>query len=611
MFPSLSKNMLCPISGVAEVADNCFYNSSSHPTVAPTPSAFDSPEFARNMDPQSIPTTTTDSPRRRAQHEFNLYYARQLLPSPLTSSSSYDYWWPYPPAGATPTTSSTPTTFLDPSTNTLLASSTDPTPTLVFSVESDSAVSSSSASLDVTSLSSPIASSSASESIISISALPPSNSIIPANSHTKLSMVPPSNLVYVVPICGAVGLLVGGITAWCVYGCLTRNGHGRRRGRKSYGTLEVGPEYTPPSPRLGEKEDYDEQGEWVGDEKHAEECATDNTLHGDDASDDGDECGGTNETERFLHPGSAQTRPRPAHYTVRTKTDASATTVFTAARTKSSRSSRAPSPSPSGRTSLFFDRPDSTDAVPWESLRHKSIKRGILERLRDDGQQDSLARRPWHAAHSRNESDLLVADAEAQVSLARTASSVTSAALSRALSTITASTGPGFRIMPESPGETPRGERSADVFRWPSMQEDKYTRVPARVARSRSCSPEKASRAASPEKFERGRSPDKLGRAASPPVRSGGGGRGRLADRASTPGTGTDFRNVLPQSPPRISSPVLDSVLCFTPIPEAEADATPQMASFASFGAQAAEGMENVTGKGERIFGGAERRGRQ
>ncbi|KAF7360301.1 hypothetical protein MVEN_00759600 [Mycena venus] len=468
------------------------------------------------MDDQPSPTTTTTiSHRRRAHNDVNYYYARQLMPSPLSSSSSYDYWWPYPPAGAATTTS--PTTFV-PYTpaDTLLTSPTDTsTPALAFSFDSDSAVSSSSDSLSATPMSSSTASSSASGSIISISALPPSNTTVPANTHTKISMLPTGNLVYIVPICGVVGLLIGGITAWCVYGCLTRNGHGRRRGRKSYGTLEVGPEYKQPSPRPGKKQEF-EEGEWVGREKHAEESDGDNTLNGD-ASDDEER--GT-ETDGFLHPGSAQTRPTRS--TIRTKSEASANTVSTTAHTKSARSSRAPSPTPSGRTSLYFDRPDSTDAVPWESLRHKSIKRGILERLRDDGQQDSkerIARRPWQA-HGRNDSDLL---ADAQANLSR-ASSVTGAALSRALSSVTASTGPGFRILTESPAGTPPRERGADVFRWPSVQEDKYTRVPARVARSRSRSPEKASRASSPEKFERRRSPDKLARAASPPARRGGRG---------------------------------------------------------------------------------------
>ncbi|KAF8186976.1 hypothetical protein K438DRAFT_1835395 [Mycena galopus ATCC 62051] len=537
------------------------------------------------MNDQPLPMTTP-SHRQRAHHDVNYYYARQLAPTPVTSSSSYDYWWPYPPYGATTTAS--PTT-PSPDTPSLSTSATD-TPTLAFIFDSDSAVSSSSDTLETTSTSMPSsissASTSASESIISISALPPSNSTIPANSHTKLSMVPTSNLVYIVPICGVVGLLIGGITAWCVYGCLTRNGHGRRRGRKSYGTLEVGPEYTPPSPRLGEKQQLCEQGEWVGDEKHAaKESDEDDTIHGETSDDDDDEQGGT-ETEGFLHPGSAQTRPRPARYTVRTKTDASGTTVSTAARTKSSRSSRATSPTPSGRTSLFFDRPDSTDSVPWESLRHKSIKRGILERLRDDGQQDSMTRRPQWQAHGRNDSDVQVADAEANLSRA------SSAALSRALSSITASTGPGFRILPESPGETPRGERGADVFRWPSVQEDKYTRVPARVARSRSRSPEKA-----PAKARA------TGRPTTPTDREKSAPNGRSGPTPSA----IDFRSVLPQSPPRISSPVLDGALCFTPIPEGQT--TPQMTSFASFGAPGAEGLG--LGAREHAFRGTDRRGRQ
>ncbi|KAJ6588955.1 hypothetical protein B0H19DRAFT_1102242 [Mycena capillaripes] len=547
------------------------------------------------MDSQTSPTMTAASSHRRyAQHGVNYYYARH-----------YDYWWPYPPAGAT-TTSTTTFPQWTPTDDTLLASPTDTsTPALSVSIDSESAVSSSSAvssasdGLNVTSMVSSTASSSfASESVVSISALPPSNTTVAANSFHKISMLPTSNLIYIVPICGVIGLLIGGITTWCVYGCLTRNGHGRRRGRKSYGTLEVGPEYTPPSPLRGEKQELaHEEDEWVGDEKHVEES---------DEDDDADEERGT-ETEGFLHPGSAQTRPTRS--TIRTKSAESATTVSTAARAKSTRSSRGPSPTPSGRTSLFFDRPDSTDALPWESLRHKSIKRGILERLRYDEPQDSkdrIARRPWQA-HGRHDSDLLVTDAQADLS--RASSSVTSAALSRASSSVTASTRPGFRILTESPAGTPQRERGAEVFRWPSVVEDRYTRVPERVARSRSRSPEKASRASSPEKFERGRSPDKLVRAASPPVRRGGRGRpsegdkfnarprGRTDDTDDAP---ADFRNVLPQSPPRISSPVLDGAL--------PSETTPEMTSFASFGAPAAEDTEWMKrGAGERTF----RRGRE
>ncbi|KAJ7666125.1 hypothetical protein DFH06DRAFT_1386164 [Mycena polygramma] len=589
-----------------------------------------------SMDNQPSPAVTKTAHRRHAQHGINNYYARQLMPqTPLTSSSSsYDYWWPYPPGGV-PATSTTPIPA-----DTLLASPTS-APVLAFSIQSDSALSSASDilsavsssfdSLSAMSSSSPAASSSssASESIISISALPPSSTNVATNSHSKISMLPASNLVYIVPICGVVGLLIGGITAWCVYGCLTRNGHDRRRGRKSYGTLEVGPEYRPPSPPLGEKQEP-EEGEWVGDEKHAGENQNENEdnveeNNNGEASDDDDERG--TETQGFLHPGSAQTRP--ARSSLRTKSSESAATSFYSA-APTTKSTRDPSPTPSGRTSLFFDRPDPSDALPWESLRHKSIKRGILERLRFDapkgpGQNrdmdmdtaDGIARRPQWQAHGRHDSDLLVKDAQAAADLSR----ASSLWLSRASSAVTASTKPGFRIMQESPAGTPQGERGADVFRWPSVRGegagagagDKYTRVPERVARSRSRSPEKAS----PTKYERGGSPDKLARAASPPVRHGGRGRkAQMDDTETDMDTDTaDYRTVLPQSPPRISSPVLDDALCFaSPIPQSpEPNPGMGMASFASFGAPTADEewlMKRRAGERALRGGERERRGR-
>ncbi|KAJ6612699.1 hypothetical protein B0H10DRAFT_2051555 [Mycena sp. CBHHK59/15] len=520
---------------------------------------------------QDSPATTTTH-RRHAQHNINYYYARQLLP--LTSSSSYDYWWPYPPAGATSTTTYTPYT----PTDTSFPSPTDASAFgLAFSFESDAASSSSSnsGSLSLTSTDSLSASYSASQSasIIFISALPPSNSSIPFSSHHKLAVQSTNNLVYIVPVCAVVGVLIGGITTWCVYGCLTRNGHGRKRrtGRRSYGTLEVGPEYKPPTPRPGEEEQ--DEGVWVADERRPEESDTDDTFYASDddcqadVDDDGQRDG---ETEGFLHPGSANKPSRAAmHRTTRNKS-----TTSTATRVKSTRSSRAPSPTPSGRTSLYFDRADSAqDSLPWESLRHKSIKRGILERLRyDDDQRVQVGRRSWQA-HGRHDSDLLVQDAQ-------------EAALSRATSSATASTAQGFRILTESPAGTPQKERGAEVFAWPSV-EDKYTRVPERVARSRSRSLEKSARVASPEKFARATSPP--ARAVSPPV-----GRGKRGTRLPDDGgaqrgraRNADIRSVLPQSPPRISSPVLDGTLCFTPISKAY-DTTPTLPTFASFGAPVA-----------------------
>jgi hypothetical protein len=47
---------------------------------------------------------------------------------------------------------------------------------------------------------------------------------------------------------------------------------------------------------------------------------------------------------------------------------------------------------------------------------------------------------------------------------------------------------------------------------------------------------------------------------------------------------GREIRDYLARSPPRISSPVLDGALCFTPIPSVY-ETTPTLPSFASFGA--------------------------
>ncbi|KAJ7065033.1 hypothetical protein C8F01DRAFT_1129193 [Mycena amicta] len=514
------------------------------------------------QSPTAIHAHAANSQRRQQQHHINFYYARQL--NEQTSSSSYDYWWPYPPAGAPTTTQTLPA-----ETNTLPST----TPVLAFSLEATQSIPSSSSSSFLSSSSTFVSASDSDQLPMStIDALPPTNSTLGYHSPHKLSMISSNNLIYIISGCGVAGLLVGGITAWCIYGCITRRRQGRRgesavlrRGRKSYGTLEVGPEYRPPTPRFEEeKEERDDadEGKWLGNEDILEEKLDD---VGEEESDP--------ETQAFLHPQTARQPPLGARPT----------------RHKSVVSSRAPSPTPSGRTSLFFDRPDSTDAVPWESLRHKSIKREILERLRDDGDQETtterISRRPWKA-HGRHDSDVLLSDAQAELSrMSSRVTTATTAALSRASSSVTAGIGMGFRIMSESPAGTPQRERNADVFRWPSIKEekDRYTHAPMRVVRSRSQSPEKPSAASRPT------SPVKLQRARSPPVQRAARGRrarGNTIVEAEDSGVSTsEIRRVLPQSPPCVSSPVLEETLCFTPVP---AD-TAQMASFATFGALVAE----------------------
>jgi hypothetical protein len=255
------------------------------------------------------------------------------------------------------------------------------------------------------------------------------------------------------------------------------------------------------------------------------------------------------------------------------------------------------------------------DVVPWETLRHKSIKRGILEQVRKDaGWVDSLrgvvgssfsvlggegladtgakiGKVKKRHAHVRGDSDLRIEDliggdgsgspnvldkidlrtgtkrngadtrprSTNRPSL-RTLDSTVSATASRAnssraaYSTIsTPSEGNGFRILTESPLPRPpelhsRNSRTSYASRshtndtpgdsgywwWgeASANIDRYTPMPTRGCMSRSQSRSQST------------SPAKGGRNAGPLT-----------------------RDVLPQSPPRIMSPMLEDRLCFTPSP--------------------------------------------
>ena len=268
------------------------------------------------------------------------------------------------------------------------------------------------------------------------------------------------------------------------------------------------------------------------------------------------------------------------------------------------------------RERLAKKRKEEAD-IPWESLRHKSIKRGILERVRKEaGWIDSLrgvvgssfsdfARVPdvpdakannanvkRRHTHVRGDSDLCIEDIvgragdgvsvpdKVRVRADSPSKSMTRPLLSRVDSVVTPTTisitkdrptrsranssrtscitaspdGKGFRMLTESPLPHPpplhshisQSDTSDDGGYWwwgeASADVDRYTAVPARLCRSRSQS---RSRSTSPVK-------------GSPSKRSGG---GKAAGRWAS------ARDVLPQSPPRIMSPMLEDCLLFTPTP--------------------------------------------
>ncbi|ESK86062.1 hypothetical protein Moror_9376 [Moniliophthora roreri MCA 2997] len=177
-------------------------------------------------------------------------------PRQLTSSSSFN-WWPYPPWGA----SSTSTPIAVPVTIITTTIQEVPTPTPVpetsLVVVSSSPLPSSPSSPSQPSVhnssgldssSSPASSSvpPSSNVIISITPLNVSPSATPSfieypknsvnsNSNEKINMI-------LIPVFVVVGVLLGSVVAWFGYGCITRKAH-RKKNRKRT-ELEVGPEYS-------------------------------------------------------------------------------------------------------------------------------------------------------------------------------------------------------------------------------------------------------------------------------------------------------------------------------------------------------------------------------
>ncbi|KAJ3933832.1 MAG: hypothetical protein NXY57DRAFT_959615 [Lentinula lateritia] len=218
-----------------------------------------------------------DENNKPPHSQYNINYrqvaAQTSLVSPLysvpqsvtTSSSSYDYWWPYPPGGVSTTSSS-------PSPNSPIISSTlaDSLPVAILSSLSSDAFSSSTDSFaDPTSSTSvPISTStltsSASQSIISINAATSSQTAAstftayPKNSQNQNQSQSSNNSkseVYLIPIFVVLGIILGSVVAWIGWGCITRKPRIRdfdedsAVGRKKTGRrprrseLEVGPAY--------------------------------------------------------------------------------------------------------------------------------------------------------------------------------------------------------------------------------------------------------------------------------------------------------------------------------------------------------------------------------
>ncbi|KAG6872343.1 hypothetical protein C0995_010561 [Termitomyces sp. Mi166 len=373
--------------------------------------------------------------------------------------------------------------------------------------------------------------SSPSTRVSSISASPSSNTSANtsqlAGSGAQSQSQRQFNLLYLVPVFVVLGILWGALAAWLTYKCLMR------RCKAQDNLLIGGPRYVSAARDLeGGKSPQQIEMQAVAfswpDLKQA----------GKESERDEE-----NEDDPFLLP------PSP--------------TAQRAGRTKSAQS--AMTARSDATYALETDDESKREDVPWESLRHKSIKRGILAEVQKEGNRiNSL--RPARTVrstgtgvgktaerrvsrHKRTDSDHVISDvdqiptgADAHVfSNSRPANPRADSALTTVslVSTTTAGDktqwkpGKGFRIVEESPlssrGPTPAPSDDPAAFGMSWAAGDRYTLAPARHDTSRSTSPVKGFTAHGP----------------STPVRP--------------------HADVLPQSPPQITSPLLENSLCFTP----------------------------------------------
>ncbi|KAF9467547.1 hypothetical protein BDZ94DRAFT_965174 [Collybia nuda] len=453
-------------------------------------------------------------------------------------------------------------------------------PTLVFSFISSSTPA---AQTPISSpIVSPITTSPTFVSQITINALPPvSSSDLPntaSNSKKKSEENQKFKLIYLAPVFALLGILWGSLTAWFAYGCITR----KPKVINEDSTVG-GPRYLPAESDEIEGHRDVEEGRLMREIEKAEQFRWPSVK-------------GKLEVAKREAEDDPFLVPPPMHQ---------------GRTSKSTHSTRTAVSIYSDANSMF--RYDSEaeeklkeDEVPWESLRHKSIKRGILEQVKKEGSWiDSLrgitgssfsraareaetdirvvdgatgsGRRASNigrrVGHTRTDSDMRVQDVNLKsperVTL-KSQHSDYSSGYSTQPSTRNNSTrtpvrcyssqtvhsqdirdgtqwvsGGGFRIVEESPLPTPKEpeisrSRFSSGWWWGSGADvDRYTPVPPRRdrSRSRSSSPIKGTREA-----------------------------GRNSQHSHA--------NVLPQSPPQITSPPLESQLCFTPTPGSKARMT-------------------------------------
>ncbi|KAJ4490601.1 hypothetical protein J3R30DRAFT_3423227 [Lentinula aciculospora] len=515
--------------------------------------------------------------------QYNINY-RQVAaqtsiaaPQPVTTSSSYDYWWPYPPGGVTTTASSPiPSPIVS---STLANSFSVAIPSSMSSLSTDVSLGSTSSLLDSMSTSSSVptststATTSASQSIIFINATMSSQtpastfSSYPKNAQNENQSVNSSRSeAYLIPIFVVLGVVLGSVVAWIGWGCITRKPRIRdfdqqktgRRPRRS--ELEVGPAYCN---SLSERKELLEEPTVSHEEEALAPQSTMFSWRALDAN------GGKFEEPKcdYLAPPKLPPKNSRSMSVVRSKRQQGLSRAVTS-KTATSVSIYSQVGEEEGAYGeditdrmSFLDEFES-DYDP-RSPRFADQSSAKTPNSSNSARVISLSRR--RPIHSRNDSDSHLEDKGTHIGRPRNLQKDLSRSVTSQTQSSSRTTQTGFRMVEGSPlpplavsisgniqtvGNFSWGNNEPEVRVTPKSQSrgrsnstrssDSYTALPVRGSRSRSNSPVKQSTVHRQTNKQRQVS---------------------ARDRAIE----EYYGNSLPQSPPQVTCPKLESSLCFTP----------------------------------------------
>ncbi|KDQ49754.1 hypothetical protein JAAARDRAFT_615541 [Jaapia argillacea MUCL 33604] len=311
-----------------------------------------------------------------SRRQMNQAPTAVLIPGAATTSS-FDYWWPFPPGGVYATSTAMPSRL---STSTSITATGSDAGTLGTDTSSRSSAntSTSSTSPDVPPSTTSTGGLSSSSVMTHITALPPSNTP-PAHHPSK-----PINPLYLIPVFAFVGVCTGSALALlCLRWCCGAGGSGPNTPE-----LIPGPMYVPAQDHDNEKDDDENERDVVLEEN-----------------------GKGSWLSRAISKVSARSKPPQTPFSWPPTSPAGNEHDMTTAQDdkyEGDTSEQAPLRSPDPRDIFSPETP----SVPYDSMRQKSIRRGLLERIRMGSVKKSRQRTPEMEEGMLSPSYMLIAEDE-------------------------------------------------------------------------------------------------------------------------------------------------------------------------------------------------------